>query len=86
MAKRYVKEKLLKVFMSTLLKRLPYHRCGKETIQNIVLVLVLSSGLIPQILSSRSQLCPTTTIDLRSRDRENPRRALFIPDKATTCT
>ena len=32
---------------------------------------------------SLDQHCPPNTIDLRSRDRDNPWSLLFVPDEAT---
>ena len=41
------------------------------------------TGQFVYFLSSLDQHCPPNTIDLRSRDTDNPWPILFVPDNAT---
>ena len=51
-----------------------YGSCFGHAVQQVNLV-YLSSTL--------DQHCPPSTINLRSRDKDNPWSLLFVPDKAT---
>ena len=63
--------------------------CGEKTIKVDVeqrLVYVWSSSTNCRFSSSLCHHCPTTAVDLRSRDRGNPQSTLFVPDKAEEVT